>query len=268
MGAAKIIRLPGTDPTAERESLDAQEHIEDYLDHLCAPLVGIVPYRERDRLRQEAVFNIEGRMRQFLVDGYDSETSVFKAIEKYGRAEELSEKFLEEWLRYQPKGALARMIGLPNAYATFFFGQATLWGILLVQYRVFSPEPEPFTFGLTLADIRRIIPEPLPLPDRNPWWTIFWLYAILAPFVAGWLTGRKVLIGAGKAVYQVQLLATLMTFSVGAIMLPTTEGIWLAMIQVLWWVPVGTLIAHTVSALTRRRRLCFRPQKETRRKHL
>jgi hypothetical protein len=236
----------------------ARELLEDYLDHLCSPLVGIVPYRERDRLRQEAGFNIEGRMQMYVLDGYASVEAMNLAIEKYGRSDQLGDLFLEEWVRYQPKGWLARHIGLPNAYAGFFFGQATLWGLVLVQIRVFAPNPEPFTFGLSLAQIRHIVPEPLPLPDQNPVFMAFFAYLLVAPFAAGWLTGRFAPIGASRAVYHVMVLLIIVAFAVGSLMLPAREGILLGFAELLIWLPVGMATAHYSSVVARRQRLRYR----------
>ena len=236
----------------------ARELLEDYLDHLCSPLVGIVPYRERDRLRQEAAFNIEGRMQMYVLDGCDSVDAMKLAIEKYGRSDQLGDLFLEEWVRYQPKGWLARNIGLPNAYAGFFFGQATLWGLVLVQIRVFAPNPEPYTFGLSLAQIRHIVPEPLPLPDQSPMFLAFCAYLLITPFVAGWLTGRFAPIGASRAVYHVMVLLISVAFAVGSLMLPAREGVLFGFAELFIWLPVGMATAHYSSVVARRQRLRYR----------
>ena len=45
---------------AHPQQRDCDEQIEDFLDHLCAPLIGIVPYRERFAFRQEAHAHIDG----------------------------------------------------------------------------------------------------------------------------------------------------------------------------------------------------------------
>ena len=237
---------------------EAHDLIEDYLDHLCAPLVGLVPYRERDRLRQEAGYNIEGRMEAFLLDGLSPVQAAERAIAKYGRSDAICEGFLSEWMRYQPHGWISRRLGMANLYALFFFGQAFLWGLVLALVRVFVPSPDPVTFGLTLDQVRRLVPEPLPLPDRNPLFVALWVYLLLAPFVAGALTGAYVLVGAAKAVAQAILLFVVVSFVVGALLWPAPEGIWLTVSQLLWWLGVGTGTAHLTSVIVRRRKFRFR----------
>lgn len=45
---------PNHSPRTDEWLVDDQEQIQDYLDYLCAPLIGIVPYAQRRRLRAEA----------------------------------------------------------------------------------------------------------------------------------------------------------------------------------------------------------------------
>jgi len=236
----------------------ALERVEDYLDHLCAPLVGIVPYPERNRLRLEAGYNIEGRMRTYILDGMDPLRAAERAIRKYGRSDAICEQFLTEWVRYQPQGWLARRLGTPNLYALFFFGQATLWGLVMVLVQVYYPTPEPETFGLTFDQVRHLLPEPLPLPDRNPLFVAFWIYLFFAPFLAGLLTGMRVPVGAAKATLRVMGLLVIVSFAVGSQLWPAREGNWLAMGQLFWWMGVGTCTAHLTSVIVRRRKFRFR----------
>lgn len=247
-------------PVAVGEEEVATELIEDYLDHLCAPLVGLIPYRDRFRLRQEAAYNIEGRMRVYVLDGMSPEAAAREAIAKYGRSDALGEQFLQEWIRYEPHGWLARKLGMPNLYALFFFGQASLWGMVMALYQVFFPSPDPVTFGLTLEQVRRLVPAPLPMPDRNPLFIVFWIYVLLAPIAAGVLTGLRVPVGAAKAVVQAMLLYVLVSFGIGLLLWPASEGIWLALVQLVWWSGVGTGTAHLTSLIVRKRRFRFRFQ--------
>jgi hypothetical protein len=57
------------EPVQNRDrEVSPAERIEDYLDHLCVPLVGVVPYRERRSMRQEAAAHIA-----CLVDEFQAE---------------------------------------------------------------------------------------------------------------------------------------------------------------------------------------------------
>ncbi len=255
MRAVKVLHLHG--PEAGNSSPEAL--IEDYLDHLCAPLIGIVPYERRIRLRDEARFNIQGRMEMYVRDGVEPAEAAAQAVEKYGHTDELSEQFLEEWMHYLPKGSIARRLGLPMSYAAFAFFESTFIGMLILQVRMYAADPRPYTFGLPNSTFRQIFPEPLPLPEASPSWVLLWSYAFLAPLIAGWFTGTKALTGAARAACMIMMPLVIGSFMLGTLMLPTTEGLWFAFVQILWWVPAGALTAHVASVLARRRRLRFRP---------
>lgn len=231
------------------------ELIEDYLDHLCAPLVGIVPYPERFRLREETGFHLEKRAGGFVMDGMPERAAVLTAIEKYGTSQQIGQKFLEAWFANLPRGPLAARIGLANSYALVPFGQATVLCLVLLQMRVFLlPTPEPFMFGLNLPQIRHVIPEPLPLPEANWPSVLLYITALIAPFIAGYITGTRAPVESAKAVYRVQTLLTLLTFVVGAMMLPMREGIALALFQLFFWLPVGCATAHVAGLFAWRQR--------------
>jgi hypothetical protein len=246
------------DNLVQEERMSPSDVIEDYLDHLCAPLVGVVPYQERFRLREETGFHLERRARGFMLDGMNEADAVLQAIERYGTSQEIGQRFLEAWFTAQPRGPLAQRLGLANAYALVPFGQATVICLVLLQLRVFlMPTPQPYMFGLSLADIRHVIPEPLPLPETNWESLLLYLVAFLAPFVAGWITGTRAPVDSARAVYRVQTIFTLLTFVVGVMMLPTREGVSLALFQLFFWLPVGCAVAH-VSGLMAWRRRCQR----------
>lgn len=239
------------------QEVNPEDLVNDYLDHLCAPLVGVVPYAERSRLRDEAAFNIEGRVKQYELDGLSPVDAVTRAIEKYGRSDVLSERFLVEWTRYQPKGILARRIGLSRTYAAVFFGQPLLWCFLLVQIRIYFPDPQPYTFGLKMWELRRLIPEPLPIPELSPTFFALWALCFFSPVVAGYLTGSRIPVHASSTA----LSATLACFGLAAmaslITFPVQEAMLFAAVVLLWWVPAGVLSAHFAGAAARCRRIRY-----------
>lgn len=244
---------PASEKDAEHETPD--DLIEDYLDHLCAPLLGIVPYGKRRRLRSETAFHLEERMRQYLEEGLSEREAVLKAIDKHGRSEQVGQEFLETWFRHLPKGRLARSIGLANAYTLVPFAIATLLTTWLMILRVLLlPNPEPISFGLNYAQIRQVIPEPLPIPETN--WESLLLYfaSVVSPFVAGWYAGVRVPVGAARAVYQVMLPLVIYTFVLSTVVMPRQEGVTLALFQIFFWTPVGCAMAHVAGLIAWRRR--------------
>jgi hypothetical protein len=254
MTATQLRVVNGGAPIETTEEIPPEEMIADYLDHLCAPLVGVVPYAERNRLREEAEYHLDRLMNTFLLEGAPPVEAARRAVVKYGGSHEVGQQFLEAWFTHQPQGPFARRFGLANLRALTFFGGATLLSTVLVQIRVYLPNPEPMTFGLSVAQIRHVLPEPLPLPDASPLSVLLAMTTLFAPFIAGTLTGMAVPVSPIRAVYQVQTLLTLYTFVLGVMMLPTREGVLLGLIQLFFWLPVGCLCATIASALFWRRR--------------
>jgi|GEM_PF-776875 hypothetical protein len=248
-------------PTPEREAggascdtLTPSGIIEQYLDRLCAPLAGVLPPAERCRLREETGGHLESLARAYTHEGREPVEAARLAVEKFGECGAVGEDFLEAWFAHQPRGALAQRIGLANARALTCFGAANLTAALLLLVRVCWPSAEPYTFGLSVAQARQIVPEPLPLPDLSPASLALAVVALVGPPAAGWAAGTWVPVRPVRAVLRVQVLLTLYTFALGAQLLPLREGILLGVFQVVYWLPAGAGAAHLAAALTRRRR--------------
>ena len=197
-------------------------------------------------------------MNTYLIEGLAPAEAARQAILKYGASNEVGQQFLEAWFTHQPQGRFARRFGLANLRALTFFGTATFLTTVLVQLRVYLPNPEPMTFGLSVAQMRHVLPEPLPLPDGSPLSVLLAVTTLLAPFIAGTLTGTAVPVRPFRAVYQVMTVLALYTFVLGAMMLPTREGLILALLQLFYWLPVGGLCASVASTLTWQKRCGYR----------
>lgn len=215
--------LPMEPTTGEHRTDDL---VEDYLDHLCAPLVGLVPYGDRRLLRSEAAFVIEQLARDAMLEGLEPEAATLRAIQRYGDSQDLSERFLSEWTRRRERGRLARLLGLPRLYASFFFGQATVWGL------VWGPRLSP----------------------------AFLAYALVVPALAGALTGRCAPTTSFRDTVPITLVCTLSAAVAALLALPEREGALLPALQLLWWLPLGGFAAQATSALTRRQLLRFHPR--------
>ncbi len=255
MSAAKIIRFPDLRPKDQQDAdLTPEELVDDYLEHLCAPLVGWVPYRERERLREEARSHLEGRAHAYGIDGFAPQEAMRRSIERFGKSARLSEEFLETWLNYQSQGKIVQKLGLNNAYALFFFGQMAALSYLFLNLRLVFPPSSSLRFG---ESVHRFDAIGMPLPDGSIWTYLFLGIVFLAPFVAGWLTGRMAVLHAARAVYHMMLPIIIGTFFLGVALLPSREGLFVALAETLWWLPVGCLTAHVAAAVTWRRRCAY-----------
>jgi hypothetical protein len=241
----------------EAEYRQPEDIITDYLDYLCAPLVGVVPFEQRTRLREETLFHLEELVEAYQRDGHAPMEAARHAVYQYGESHEVGQLFLETWFAHQPQGKMARILGLANLRTLIPFGIATLFATALVQMRVFMPNPEPMTFGLSMAQIRQVLPEPLPLPDASPLSVLLALTMLIAPWIAGFYTGAMVPVRPARAVYSIMTLLIIYTFVLGVLLLPTHEGLIVGIIQVFYWLPIGCLSAQTAAIVTWRRRCRF-----------
>ena len=71
----------------------ADEQVEDYLDYLCAPLIGSMPYRERRRFRMEALAHIDGLIAEYREQGFALPEAVQKALREFGEPGQIGQVF-------------------------------------------------------------------------------------------------------------------------------------------------------------------------------
>src|SRR5712692_3300681 len=98
-----LLRDDGDRPREPR-----RERVEDYLDHVCAPLVGIVPHTERAALRVEVAGHLAALIDEYEEVGLEPEAATHAALREHGEPWSLGQAFLEEWARREPVGRLAR----------------------------------------------------------------------------------------------------------------------------------------------------------------
>jgi hypothetical protein len=216
--------------------LSLEERIEDFLDHLCAPLVGIVPYRERHSLREEARLHLECLIAEYREDNHTLEAAVEAAFREFGEPWQSGEEFLREWRpKPSPRGA-GLLVRNATTHAFAWFGLPTVLCLLLTERYVLTPRQEgllPYLFAL----------------------------AFVSPLIAGILTGWSVPRKAGQGIGRAVSLLALISLSVGATLLPKSEGLLFGLFQFGYWLPIGwvsaTSAATTLQQYKRHRFLRF-----------
>ncbi len=229
--------------------------LEDYLDALTAPMVGLVPYRIRVELRAETAAHLERQIDRMLAEGIDRNTATNRSIASYGSARAIGDAFLSEWYQNQAKSPALKKFGHANyvAFGRFAIAQAAVTAML--QLRVFLPSGAAYSLPLTPAEVRRIIPEPFPVPENSLAGLLLFLLPVLAPWIAGLSTGLAVPIRPGRAVYHAMTPIIIYSFVFGALMLPMTEGLLFALFQVVYWIPSGIAASFVGTSIAARRRI-------------
>ncbi|ODU53338.1 MAG: hypothetical protein BGO01_00390 [Armatimonadetes bacterium 55-13] len=246
---SSVIRLAPA--SSETPSPDQNSILADYVDRLVAPLVGLVPYERRERFRSEVLSHLEALTEDHISTGLSADEAANKAVREHGAPRPISEKFLETWFEKGARGPLEKRFGRANcaAFSVFVFLEAIYLAFL--QFRVFIPYGVFYRLPLSPGQIREIWPMPLPFPEFTIGFVVLIGYPILVPFLGGWLVGRQVPVRAGAAVYHALVPLILCSFAVGALLLPVTEGLLFALIQLTFWLPVGAFVARISSQLAR-----------------
>src|SRR5262249_29218099 len=145
------------------------------------------------------------------------------------------------------------IFGRAQSLALAIFGCATLAQMLLLQLRIYLPSGEPL-IQLSPAQVRDFIPKPLPYPEMTPMFFITVGFSVLAPILLGWVVGKQIPVRAASAVYWGFSPFIFGSFLMGCVFLPNTEGLLFAIWQLVFWLPVGCLMAHLSSKVARRSR--------------
>ncbi len=203
-----------------------EEQIEDFLDHLCAPLIGIVPYRERLAFRQEAHAHIEGLIREFQYEGQEIAAATESALREFGEPWKVGQAFLQEWSRgasgQLPSGQIRKA-----AWTAFGgFGVASMWTLLVLESSASAP------------------------PNENSMLILGGL-AFCSPFVAGGFVGALAPAQARRGIATALGGLILHSCAVGALMQPGREALLFALWQLLFWLPVGVGSAAVTAACLR-----------------
>lgn len=209
---------------------EAQAQIEDYLDYLCAPLLGIVPYAQRRRLRMEAADHLSALVEDFEAEGFAPQEAVAVALREYGEPWQVGQGFADAWLGGAASRRLGRFADGATLRAFGWFGVLTVLNLLVIEW---------YTLGPSQAGL-------LPLIQ---------CLAVVSPVAAGALTGTGLDSRTGVGICRVVALLGLASAATGLLLRPQQEGLTFATFQFVFWLPVGCLSATVAASLRRQLRL-------------
>lgn len=225
--------------------------LENYLHDLERAVSPIVDREERISFVAEARVHLEQSIRTERERGRAHLESTQIALAKYGSAGENADAFSASAFEYQGRTTLTKRFGRANLIAYGLMQMAEVLFFLVLQLDIFLPAESLYRIHFSPAQVRGVWPEPLPFPDMSLRFFVLIGYPLLAPIVCGWLIGRLVPVRAAHAVYRGLTPLILISFVMGALLLPVTEGLLFALFQVAFWLPVGCLTAHFSSKLAR-----------------
>jgi hypothetical protein len=124
-------------------ALDAR--IEDYLDHVCAPLLGVVPYRRRQELRAELRSHLEALVASCEELGSTPELAVLTALREFGNPRAIGRRCADEWAR-AAEPTLLQSLWKAMVVAWGCFGLATVLSTGAEWMSMVSPHVHSFAF--------------------------------------------------------------------------------------------------------------------------
>jgi hypothetical protein len=215
--------FPIPNPPIETGSPDPR--IEDYLDHVCAPLVGVVPYARRQELRAELREHLAALAAAQQEMGSEPDAAAVMALRQFGEPRDLSRQWAQEWL----EGSGPACIQSPwraMLVALGCFGLAMLMGFATCLIgRLPIPMPMSLIIGPVLTTA---IATALPL---------------MAGVASGWLAPARQALGAFYALAV--LLPSVVLVLYGQIQVSDypdnymrSGALW-AMWPLLGWMPIG-----------------------------
>lgn len=219
-----------------------------YLVELAVYLERVVPRSETDRLLEEVADHFETMLE---AEGHSFE----EVAAEFGSSRQLADNFIEAWYaKRSSPSLLERRLGTGSMFALGTFGFASLIYWVLLQFRVFLPTYTSIKLPWSPGQIRAFFPEPLPFPDFSVQFLLLTGIPLLAPPLIGWLVGRSVHIKPHSTTYSVVVHITIVSYIIGILLLPMTDGLVFALFQTVYWLPVGCLAAYMSHTIDRKRR--------------
>jgi hypothetical protein len=207
--------------------------LEDYLDHLCAPLVGVVPFEKRVSLREEARLHITGLAEDYQEQGCTPDKALCRALREMGEPWQWGEAILREWRPPVPSQGILSLTWRAAYHAFAWFGPPAVVCLLLVEQCAVALRQDYMLPALILL-------------------------GAASPVAAGVLTGLTSPARAGKGACIAACLLGLVSLIAGALMWPKTEPLTFGLLQLLFWPATGWLSATAAATSVRQyRRMHF-----------
>lgn len=224
------------------------DSLKQFLYEVAVYLKGIVPKEEISRLIEEVADHFESLLEI-------GEQSFEEIAMEFGSSRELADTFIEAWYtKRSSKSALERRLGPGTMIVLCTFGLATVVYWILLQFRVFLPNYTAIRLPWSPGQIRDFFPEPLPFPDFSIQFLLITGLPLLAPPILGWIVGRTIHLRPHSTIYAVMIQIAIVSYIIGILLLPVTDGLVFAVFQTVYWLPVGCLMSFLSHRLDRNRR--------------
>jgi hypothetical protein len=172
--------------------MNSDAWIEEYLDHVCAPLVGLLPFPQRQELRAELRDHLQALVAAQEERGSSHDAAVVTALRQFGDPRRLACRWAREWSRESsPAPHRSAWSAIPAALACFGFASAI--GLLLMlaeELRLVHGFTRALAWGFSLYLLPLLagLTTGLAAPARHAMGAFFALAAIIPCLALVYLT--------------------------------------------------------------------------------
>jgi hypothetical protein len=123
-------RSPARRSPSPRVEATPDVRLEDYLDHLCAPLVGRVAYARRQEMRAEWRAHLDALVEAYVELGSTPDEAVTQALRQFGDARDLGRQWARSWKRkrVQPQSIRSPLLAALGVFSAASALSAALLG--------------------------------------------------------------------------------------------------------------------------------------------
>lgn len=230
-----------------------REVMSAYLEDLSRRLAGRMPSGDCHAFIQEAAEHLERLQEDARMAGHEGKASAEQAVVAFGEVSEIADTFVEGWLAGTRAGRISRRFGFSRTVAFAWFAMAETVCIALLLVRMYVPSTDALPIVASPAQLRALLPSPLPTPDLTGIYFALLGAQIGLPILAGIMVGRSLPNGAALWSLRAILVTIAYTAALGLSMGTEREVVHFAFWQAIFWLPAGALAAHLSSLRARRR---------------
>ncbi len=206
--------------------------LADYLDHLCAPLIGVMSYERRREISLEVRLHLESLAEELAEQGQTSEAALTAALQEFGEPWTVGEGMVRTLSSHASESS-ARSARTAMAHGVAWFGlPAAACLLLLTQHSVDDPRAE-------------LLP-------------LLTLLTLMTPVFGGALTGFTSPARAESGACRALALVGAISLGIALLLLPSRMGLVFLGVQAAYWFPIGWLAARAAVCIRRQyHRGCF-----------
>jgi len=236
-----------------RRNEPTREVLSAYLEDLSWRLTGRMPVSVCHAFLEEAAEHLERLQEDARMAGHEGRASAEQAVAAFGEVSEIADTFVEGWLAGTRAGRISRRFGFSRTVAFAWFAMAESVCVALTLVRIYVPSTGALPLIASPAQLRALLPAPLPAPDFTPQYFTLLAAEIALPILAGAMVGRSLPHGATLWSVRATLVTIAYTAILGLAIGPEREVVHFAFWQAIFWLPAGALAAHLSSLRARRR---------------